>query len=97
MTLFLVCAAILLIGATQRPWFALALERAQTASAVMAGWIFAGMLLRSAMLERSEALFFRFPIAPLLLLGFGLAGAALAVALRMRPQKEELKSAAPER
>jgi hypothetical protein len=90
-TVFLVCLATLLIGATQTPWLALALERAQTPSGVMAGWIFAGLLLRSAMLERSEALFFRFPIAALLLLGLGLAGAALATALQIRPRKEELK------
>ena len=90
-TVFLVCAAILLISATQSPSLALALERGQIACAVLAGWICAGMLLRSAMLERSEALFFRFPIAPLILLGFGVAGAALAVALQRGPRKEGAK------
>jgi hypothetical protein len=90
--LFFLCAAILLIGVTWSPHLALALERAQTASGVMVGWILGGTLLRSSMLERSEALFFRFPIAPLLLLGFGLAGAAVTVALQMRLGERERKS-----
>jgi len=90
-TFFFVCAGILFIGATHSRWLALALGRAQIASGVMAGWIILAGILRSSMLERSEALFFRFPIAPLLLLGFGVAGAGLALALQ-KGKREEHKS-----
>ncbi len=86
--LFFGCVAALLIGALKMPRLALALESCQTGAAVMAAWIAGGMLLRSAMLERSEAIYFRFPIASLLLLCFGLAGAALIVALQARAKQD---------
>jgi hypothetical protein len=80
--LFLICAVGLLIATARVPRLASLLERGQTACAVLAGWICAGVLLRSAMLERSEAMFWRFPMAPLLLLLFGIVGAVTAVALQ---------------
>jgi hypothetical protein len=80
--LFLVCTGALLIGTALAPRLASTLERGQIPSAVLAGWIWAGVLLRSAMLERSEAMFWRFPVVPLLLLAFGVVGAALVVRLQ---------------
>jgi hypothetical protein len=84
--LFLFCTVALLIGSALSPRLASVLDRSQTACAVLAGWIWTGVLLRSAMLERSEAILWRFPIAPLLLLFFGLLGAALAVCLQTKRQ-----------
>ena len=69
--LFFVCTGALLIATARAPRLAATLERGQSACAVLAGWIWAGVLLRSAMLERSEAMFWRFPAVPLLLLVFG--------------------------
>jgi hypothetical protein len=91
--LFFLCSGILLSAVAWRPQLEQLLERGRIAFAVFAGWIGVGMLLRSAMLERSEALFFRFPIASLLLLVFGLAGAALAITPQMRPKMEGRKNA----
>jgi len=78
---FCVSAGILFMGAARVPRLALLLEKGQVPFAVLAGWIGAGLLLRSAMLERSEALFWRFPAAALLLLAFGIIGAVLALVL----------------
>ena len=91
LTFFLVCVAGLLIGATQTPWLALTLARAQTASAIMAGWIFAGVLLRSAMLERSEALSSVSPSRHSLF-GVRTCWRGFGCPLPMRPKKEALSS-----
>jgi hypothetical protein len=84
LALSFVCTGALLIGTVWTPRLASTLARGQTACAVLAGWIWAGVLLRSAMLERSEAMFWRFPAVPLLLLVFGAIGAVLAVGLQTR-------------
>jgi hypothetical protein len=80
--LFFVCTGTLLIASARVPRLASMLQRGQTAFAVLAAWVWAGMLLRSTMLERSEALFWRFPVVPLVLLIFGILGAVLAVGLQ---------------
>src|SRR5580704_17867308 len=91
--LFFVCTAALLIATTRAPRLAATLERVQSACAVLAGWIWAGVLLRSTMLERSEAMFWRFPAAPLLLLVFGVVGAVLVVGLqKTRPNQADRKA-----
>ena len=91
--LFFVCTGALLIGTARAPRLASTLERSQTACAVLAGWIWAGVLLRSAMLERSEAMFWRFPAVPLLLLVFGVVGAVLVVGLqKTKPNQAERKA-----
>jgi hypothetical protein len=82
--IFFACVLVLLIGAMNLPQLALVLEKCQIGAAVMAGWIAAGMLLRSAMIERSEALYFRLPVAYFVLLCFGFAGAALVALLQVR-------------
>jgi hypothetical protein len=78
---FFVSAGLIVIGT--RVWSRLdhLLERAQLGCAILAGWIFAGVILRSSMLERSDALYWRFPMvwAVLLLIGIGGAAAALLV------------------
>jgi hypothetical protein len=91
LALFFFCSCVLMIGSGRSRWLALALERAQIASGVMAGWMLAGILLCLSMLERSEALFFRFPNASLLLLGIGLSGAALALILQWRLEKRKVE------
>jgi hypothetical protein len=90
-----VCAGILLLGAARAPRLARLLEMYQAPFTVLAGWIGAGLLLRSAMLERSDALFWRFPIAPLLLLTSGLVGAALVVVIKVRRKQADLKTPEP--
>jgi Dolichyl-phosphate-mannose-protein mannosyltransferase len=85
--LFVGSVLVLLIGAMKVPQLALLVEKSQIAAAVMAGWIAAGMLLRSAMIERSEALYFRLPVAAFLLLCFGLAGAVSVVVVQVRTKK----------
>jgi hypothetical protein len=85
--LFFVCAGTLLFSSSRAPKLAGLLKSGSTACAVLAGWVAAGTLLRSAVLERSEALFWRFQAAPLVLLTAGLAGAALALALQRRKPK----------
>lgn len=93
LALFFACTGALLIGTVRAPRLASTLEKGQTPCAVLAGWIWAGVLLRSAMLERSEALLWRFPSAPLLLLVFGVVGAALAIGLQTRrPNQTERKA-----
>ena len=54
---------------------------------IVNAWI--TLLLRSSMIERSEALFFHLPAASLLILCFGLAGAALVVVVQVRAKKED--------
>jgi 4-amino-4-deoxy-L-arabinose transferase-like glycosyltransferase len=87
--LFFACSCVLLLCATNMPRLAFALERCQIAAGVMAGWIAGGILLRAAMLERSEALYFRLPVAALLLLVTGLAGAVIVGLRQSRVSKEE--------
>ena len=82
--LFIGCALVLLIGAMNVPRLAFFLQKCQIGAAVMVGWIAAGTLLRSSMIERSEALYFRLPVASILLLCFGVAGAALVALLQVR-------------
>jgi hypothetical protein len=91
-TLFFVCAGTLLVSTTRTGRLTRWLEEGQTAWAVLAGWIWAGVLLRSAMLERSEAIFWRLPVVPLLLMTIGLAGAALALVLRRKRKNREPES-----
>jgi len=79
--LFCIGAVVLFLGAARSPRLARWLGKSQAPFAVLAGWIGAGLLLRSAMLERSESLFWRFPSAPLLLLSVGLIGAAITLFL----------------
>jgi hypothetical protein len=89
---FCVSTAVLLVGAIHSPRFGCWLEKYRAPLAILAGWIGAGMLLRSAMLERSDALFWRFPIAPLLLLSLGLIGATLIVVVNARRKQADLQT-----
>jgi len=84
--LFFFFAATLFLGVWVCRPLASVLRRVRTPCAVLVGWIGAGLLLRSAMLERSEALYWRFPIAFFVLLGAGLGGAALVFALEHRQE-----------
>ena len=78
---FCLSLGVLLLGAARAPRLARWLEKRQASCAVLAGWIGAGELLRSSMLERSEALFWCFPAAPILLLSLGLMGAFIVLFL----------------
>jgi Dolichyl-phosphate-mannose-protein mannosyltransferase len=101
LALFCISVFILFIGAARASWLAALLQRHQSAFAVLAGWVYAGLTLRSAMAEQSEALFWRLPVLSWLLLGFGLFGAALAMVLPFlagkRSQKEGTDRLEPNR
>jgi hypothetical protein len=81
---FLATAGLILIGT--KIWHRLdyLLERAQLASAILAGWVFGGLILRSSMLERSDALYWRFPMVWAVLLLIGIVGAIAALILQSR-------------
>jgi hypothetical protein len=79
--LFALCVGLLSIGAARAPWLRNLLQKHQSTFAVLAGWLGAGLLLRSTMAEQSEALYWRLPALSWLLLGVGLLGAALAIVL----------------
>jgi hypothetical protein len=101
LALFCVYACVLFIGAARTASLADLLQKHQTAFAVLAGLLCAGLTLRSAMVEESEALFWRLPAGSWLLLGFGLVGATLAmvlpVILRKRLQKAAGDGPEPDR
>ena len=86
--IFILSSLTLFIATWAAPRLTLALKACSTPCAMLAGWIVAGLLMRSAMLERSEALFWRFPAAWLTLLATGLGGAALAFVLQRRGLKK---------
>jgi hypothetical protein len=91
-SLFLICVIVLLIGASRAPWLANLLEKVQVPCAIAGGWVWAGVLARSAMLERSEAMYWRFPVVWLVLLTIGVTGATLAIVLqRKRLGEKELE------
>ncbi len=95
MAFFCVCAGLLLIGAARAPRLARLLESYDAFCSILVGWIGAGVLLRSAMLERSDALFWRLPSAPLLLLSVGLIGAVLVGVVKARRKHANLRTPAP--
>ena len=63
--------------------------------ACLVAWTFAAVILRAAMLERSEALYWRFPQAWLCMLSLGLVGAALAYLLPNRSRERRNSDAKP--
>jgi Dolichyl-phosphate-mannose-protein mannosyltransferase len=77
--LFVVSFVGLLITTSRAPKLSRFLEKLQIPCAILAGWLWAGVLARSAMLERSEAMYWRFPVVWLVLLIIGITGAALAI------------------
>jgi hypothetical protein len=81
LALFCISAWVLSIGAARASRLADFLREHQIAFAVLAGWLCAGLTLRSAMVEQSEAMFWRMPALSWLLLGFGLFGATLTIVL----------------
>jgi hypothetical protein len=91
--LFSLSAGILSIGVARATRLRHLLQKHQSAFAVLAGWLGAGLLLRSGMAEQSEALFWRLPALSWFLLAVGLLGAALAIVLpilfRARTQRSE--------
>jgi hypothetical protein len=91
--IFILCAITFLLSTPAAPRLARLFLGGSTACAVLVGWIAAGVLLRSSMLERSEALYWRLPAAPLLLLAAGVAGAALTFVLQRRMVKKRLDDA----
>jgi 4-amino-4-deoxy-L-arabinose transferase-like glycosyltransferase len=78
---------VLLAITVRFPRFRSALSRSQPAVAIFVGWIAAGVVLRSAMLERSEAIYLRFPTAPLVLLALSSLGATFGLWLNRINQR----------
>lgn len=93
--LFFVSCGVLLVRTPRSPRLAGLLAKGQAPCAILAGWIGAGLLLRASMLERSEAMFGRFPGALFVLAIVGVGGAALAVLLQRRYRRRENQPAAP--
>jgi hypothetical protein len=81
---FFTCAWILLVGTTLSERFASLVETGRVPCAILVSWVCAGLLLRSSMLERSEALYWRFPSVWLLLLFIGMIGAMVAIILQRK-------------
>jgi hypothetical protein len=81
---FFSCAGILVLGTTLSERLASLVQGGRVPCAILAGWIVGGLLLRSSMLERSEALYWRFPSVWLLLLLIGVLGALAAIVLQKR-------------
>jgi hypothetical protein len=79
--MFLVSSVGLLFGTSRVSGLGRLLKRLQVPCAILAGWLWAGVLARSAMLERSEAIYWRFPVVWLVLLIIGVTGATLAMVL----------------
>jgi hypothetical protein len=91
--LFLISFLVLSISTLRVSRLSRLLERFQVPCAILAGWLWAGVLARSAMLERSEALYWRFPAVWLVLLIIGVTGAVLAMVLqRTGPGGKELEA-----
>lgn len=85
--LFVVSAVVLWIlagWASFNRW----LERAQVPSAILASWIGTALLARSAMMERSELMYWRFPQVWIVLLVLGIAGAMVGALLKLRSSAE---------
>jgi hypothetical protein len=74
LAIFVIAGVMLYLIAAEAPPIAELLRRGQPICAIVAGWIWVALLLRAGMLERSEAIYWRFPITYLLILG----GALLA-------------------
>ena len=74
LAIFLIAGVMLYLIAAEAPPIAELLRRGQPICAIVAGWIWIALLLRAGMMERSEAIYWRFPITYLLVLG----GALLA-------------------
>jgi Dolichyl-phosphate-mannose-protein mannosyltransferase len=79
---FFVAAGLILIGTRMSGRLDYLFERGQLACGILAGWVFGGVILRSAMLERSDALYWRFPMVWAVLLVVGIIGAVVALILQ---------------
>jgi Dolichyl-phosphate-mannose-protein mannosyltransferase len=85
---FSICAFLLFVSTSVVPTLSRVVEKVQIPCAILAGWIWAGVVARSAMLERSEALYWRFPAVWSVLLIVGLTGGAFVMVLQ-RTKLEE--------
>lgn len=79
---FILSTIVLLLGMAFIPGLRETLEGVRLPLVILGTWIWAGILARTSMLERSEAIYWRFPGTWAALLGVGVAGAALALVLQ---------------
>jgi hypothetical protein len=84
LAVFFSCTGLLLVGTMLSERFTDLVERGRVPCAILASWIVGGLLLRASMLERSEALYWRFPSVWLLLLLIGTIGALAAIILQRK-------------
>ena len=92
LVVFGVSTMALLLGMTFSPGLSERLEAARLPLIILGTWIWVGVLVRFSMLERSEAIFWRFPGTWATLLLVGIAGAAIALSLQRRPTRTKLAS-----
>jgi Dolichyl-phosphate-mannose-protein mannosyltransferase len=77
-------AAALWVCTGWNQWLNRLLERLQGPCGILAGWIAAALLARSAMMERSEEMYWRFPAVWLVLLILGITGAVIGGLLKWK-------------
>jgi hypothetical protein len=88
--LFGISTMVLLLGMTFFRSLREVLEAVRLPLVVLGTWIWVGVLVRSSMLERSEAIYWRFPGTWAALLGVGVAGAAVALVLQCRQARTKI-------
>ena len=79
LAIFVIAGVMLYLIAAEAPPIAELLRRGQPVCVIVAGWIWIALLLRAGMMERSEAIYWRFPITYLLILGGALLAALVPV------------------
>ena len=84
LALAIILSVVLWIFTGWAPWLKRWLEKAQVPSAIIAGWIGTALLARSAMMERSELMYWRFPQVWVALLALAFMGAVAVALLRWR-------------
>jgi hypothetical protein len=91
--LFLASLLLVRLGAQASPRLRFLLSSSEPAFGAFAGWMIAGLILRAAMLDRSESVFCRSPDFMVWLFFFSLAGAVLCWwSARLRGQSANLFS-----
>jgi hypothetical protein len=84
LAVFFVSAVALLLLTKISTGFQKVIERAEVPGAILVSWICGALLLRSTMLERSDALYWRFPAFWAILLAVGLLAASVVWMLQNR-------------
>ena len=85
---FVVASVMFYLVAAEVPPIASLLRRMQPTSVIVAGWILTALLVRASMMERSEAIYWRFPVTYLLVLAAALIAGSIPFLFRGRALRE---------